>query len=319
MSAHQGETAVERYRRLRAERLAGPPRWVEPVPSLAEDTLWRGLTREGELRVLVARTTRAASETARRLGCSDGAARVAAELVTAGLLVRSTLNPEAQLQISIANPGSAGRLLADVWAGEAGVRASIARPGSTAERDGPLLAEGVVNVVRTRGRREPYRSSTTFLASGIGDTMMEYLLHSEQILSFLRLEVAVADGDVSESLGFLVQAMPEGSRADLERLVRNLEGLPPLLGAMSPDDPDGRAWAAELLAGFRWDQCARERVAYACRCSRERVLAMLASLPQKDVLDLVSAGEPAETTCEFCRAVYRVAPSELAGLLSPPH
>jgi redox-regulated HSP33 family molecular chaperone len=273
VAGNDGESAVERYRRLRSERLAGPARFVEPAAPLLEDTLWRGLTRQGEARILVARTTRATAETAARLGCSDEGARLVAELLTAGLLVRSTLNPEAQLQISISNAGSAGRLLADFWPGDSGMRASIAHPQSISARDGALVGEGVMTVVRSRGIREPYRSATTLLPSGVGDTMMEYLLHSEQILSFLRVEVAVAGGAVAESVGFLVQAMPEGSRADLERLVRNLEAQPPLLGAMSARDPDARGWSERLLDGFRWDQCACASRAVArasgfCRCSR---------------------------------------------------
>src|SRR5262245_35984261 len=55
VDASKPESATERYLRLRAERLAGPPRFLEPATPLAEDGLWRGLTREGEMRVLVAR------------------------------------------------------------------------------------------------------------------------------------------------------------------------------------------------------------------------------------------------------------------------
>lgn len=318
MSQDTPESSVERYRRLRAERLAGPPAFLDPAPPLGEDMLWRGLTRAGEMRILVARTTGATRAATERLGCSDDVARLVGELMTSALLVRSTLHPAYQLQISIDNQGSAGRLLADVFAGEEGMRATVARPSALAERDGPLLAGGIVHVSRSRGQREPYRSST-LVESGIGSTMMEYLLGSEQILSHLHLEVAVSAGVVTEAVGFLVQAMPEGSRADLERLVPNLEDLPRLGGAMSQADPDGRGFAERVLAGFRWDQCARERVSFACRCSRQRVLALLSCLPPDELADLVSSGEPAETTCEFCRQVYRVAVPDLMGLLTPGH
>ncbi len=319
MADDGSESAIERYKRLRAERLAGPTTWVDPAPPLAQDGLWRGLTREGEMRLLVARASVTARAITARLACSDDTARIAGELATAALLVRSTLNPEAQVQVSILNTGSAGRLLADVWAGEAGLRVSIARPEARASKDGPLLGGGLMQVSRSRAGREPYVSSTNFLESGIETSMMEYLLHSEQILSLLRVEVAVQDGVATDAVGFLVQAMPEGSRADLERLVRNLEALDPLRDAMTESDPDARAWAGRLLDGFRWDQVAREQVSFACRCSRERVLALLAGLPREDIEDMVRRGEPAETTCEFCRAVYRVATPDLTGLLSPGH
>ncbi|MEY4951136.1 MAG: hypothetical protein RL698_3347 [Pseudomonadota bacterium] len=319
MAEEGKESAVGRYRRLRVERLGGPTTWLEPAPPLGEDGLWRALTREGEMRLLVARTGAASRAITARLGCSDDAARLAGELVTSALLVRSTLNPEAQLQISIQNPGSAGRLLADVWAGEGGVRASIARPDARAAQDGPLVEAGFMQIARSRPGRDSYVSSTLFLANGVEASVMEYLLHSEQILSFLRVEVAVRDGVATDAAGFLVQAMPEGGRSDLERLVRNLDGLPSLLSAMTADDPDARRWAGRVLDGFHWDQCARERVSFACRCSRERVLALMAGLPREDVAEMVARDEPAETTCEFCRAVYRVAAPDLRGLLAPGH
>lgn len=319
MAGDAEESAVERYRRRRAERLAGPTTWLDPAPPLDADGIWRGLTRGGEVRLLVARASATARAAAARLGCTDGTARLVGELLVACPLVRSTLNPEAQLQVSIRNPGSAGRLLADVWAGEAGARASIERPGADPAADGPLTAAGLMQVSRSRPGREPYVSSTVFLESGIETSMMEYLLHSEQILSFLRVEVAVARGAVTSAVGFLVQAMPEGGRADLERLVRNLDLVEPLAGAMTATDPDARGWAERLLEGFRWDQCARERTAFSCRCSRERVLVLLAGLPRGDIEDMVARGEPAETTCEFCHAVYRVGVPDLLGLLSPGH
>ena len=125
-------------------------------------------------------------------------------------------------------------------------------------------------------------------------------------------------GDAVESCaGFLVQVTPEGTRADLERLVENLDTLPPLESAMSVADPDAREWAGRLLTGFRWDQCAREKVAFVCRCSRDRVVAALASLPKADLLELSAGGIPTETVCEFCNETYRIPVSELRGLLEP--
>src|SRR5512143_2374986 len=111
MADDRAESAVERYKRLRAERLA--------------------------------------------------------ELLTASLLVRSTLDPDAQLQVTIENRGSAGRLTADVWRGETGLRASIAHPRATVSEHGSLLGEGILHTTRSRARREPYRSATELDAAGI--------------------------------------------------------------------------------------------------------------------------------------------------------
>lgn len=317
MAEHTNESAVERYKRRRAERLAGPPQYLDPAPPLDEDTLWRGLTRAGEIRVLIARTTGTVAEIARRLGTSPDATRLLGELVTAGLLVRSTLNPFAQLQMLLRNPGSAGRLIVDVWAGEAGLRAGIARPRASAIEDGPLLVDGSLEVVRVARDGSPYRSTLLYSGSGIEAAVTEYLMRSEQIMGVVRLETVLAGPRVASAAGCLVQLMPEGSRADLDRLLANLEGAAPLREGMAGGDPDARSWAGRLLDGFLWDQVARERPSFACRCSRARLIAALSSLPRRDIEEIVSAGEPADSTCEYCNATYRLSVPELELLLGP--
>jgi molecular chaperone Hsp33 len=317
MADEPNESAVERYKRRRAERLAGPPQYVEPAPPPSTDTMWRGLTRDGEIRLLVARTTRTAAEIARRLGASRDAVRVLGELVTAGLLVRSTLNPYAQLQMLLRNPGSAGRLIVDVWSGEGGVRAAIARPGVVEADDGPAIRDGLLEVVRVARDGSPYRSSLEYAAGGIGAAVTEYLMRSEQIVALVNLETAFDGERLVSAVGYLVQLMPEGSRADLDRLLANVDAAGPLELGMTESDPDGRKWAARLLDGFLWDQVARERPRFACRCSRERLLAALATLPRTDLEDLVADGDPVTTTCEYCNASYTLSVPEVQMLLTP--
>src|SRR5690606_10074575 len=99
---------------------------------------------------------------------SRDATRILGELISAGLLVRSTLNPYAQFQMLLRNPGSAGRLVVDVWEGEEGLRAAIAHPGVVEERDGPLIHDGLLEVVRVTRDSAAYRSSLQYAAGGIG-------------------------------------------------------------------------------------------------------------------------------------------------------
>ena len=317
MANEPTESAVERYKRRRAERLSGPPQWMDPAPDLAEDTLWRGLTRAGEIRILVARTRALVAESARRLGTSDDATRILGELLTAGYLARSTLNPSAQLQMLLRNPGSAGRLIADVWAGDTGARAAIANPQATAASDGILLDNGLLEVSRIARDGSPYRSSLLYEAAGIEAAVTEYLVRSEQIVALLHLEVAVENGVVASSCGYLVQLTPEGTRAQLDELLARIETMPPLASGMTADDPDGRAWTGRLLEGFLWDQVARERPHFACRCSRGRLVAALSTLPRADLQELVDSGEPTESICEYCNTTYTLSVPELQVLLAP--
>ena len=89
------ETQAERLRRLYLERRDGPTQFIDAAPSLEVDTLWRGLTRGGEARLLVVRATQTVREAAARLECSADVAQLLGELMVSTLLVRSTvLNPQ---------------------------------------------------------------------------------------------------------------------------------------------------------------------------------------------------------------------------------
>lgn len=310
----QSLSAVERYKRATELRKFGPPMTLDPAPALNVDTMWRGLARDGEMRLLIARCTAAVRDNCSRLACGPEAARLIGETLIASLLLRSTLNPSEQLQFIARNEGPAGRIVADVWA-DGGMRATVER------RDLPVglngLGDGNLEVARTRGGRQVYRSSIP-LQSTVADTVMHYLVTSEQIVSLLRIEQVVEDGKLRFAGGYLVQMMPEGSHEDLATLVTNIESLPPLHQGMTEADSDARSWTTSLLSGFLWDQVGRESVVFRCRCSNDRVLAMLSALPRSDIEELLRDREAVETVCEYCAAKYVISPEQLKSLLADP-
>jgi molecular chaperone Hsp33 len=302
---------TQRYLARRSARAEAPSRFLDPAPALGEDTLWRGLTRNGELRLLVARATRTVREITATLGASAANSEMLAGLVLGGLLLRSTLDPDAQLQVTIRNRGRSGRLYLDVWPSGRGLRASLENPDATEGVGARLWDGGQLEMVRSRGAGPPYRSSRAFTRETLPELFMAHLLESDQIVALLKLDVRMDRGAVASAAGFLVQATPEGSRKDVARLLANLEGIPPLGDAMSEADPDARSWVDRLLDGYRWDQSAREPIAFVCRCSRERLLVILRALPDRDLDEMIASQDPIEIACEFCRKQYCIDPREL--------
>jgi molecular chaperone Hsp33 len=312
------ESAASKYRRRQLERQLGPTQFLDEPPPVTHDTLWRGLARKGEARLLVVRATDAAREAAGRLNASAEVAKLIGELVVSSLLVRSTLNPDARMQVYIRHDGPTGKMVVDTWEG-GGVRVYVKSPEATSELDGALFGPGLMEVSRTHAATgKSWKSTVQLQGDRVEDFMMHFLLESEQVLSLLRVEVTLAHGQVQSALGYLVQLMPEGTREDLQRMTANLEAMSPLTDAMSHDDPDARAWAESLMAGFLWDQCAREMVEYECRCSDQRILHMLSTLPRTDLEELAADPNDIEITCDFCRTRYSVKPSVVATLLEPP-
>src|SRR5690606_38921118 len=179
---------------------------------------------------------------------------------------RSTLDPDAQLQVTIRSRGPAGRLYLDVWSSGQGLRASVERPEAHAPEGAPLLEGGELDVVRSRRGAAPYRSTRIFGAESLTELFEGHLLQSDQIVALLRVEVGFTGDALAHASGFLVQVTPEGTREDLARLVANLDAISPLSQGMTAEDPDARRWADRLLAGYRWDQAAREPISFVCRC-----------------------------------------------------
>lgn len=300
-----------------AQRMAAPTEFVDPAPPVQVDTLWRGLLRGGQARILVVRATAAVQEAARKVQASADVTQLLGELVVNTLLVRSTLSPDERLQIHIEHQGPAGKIAVDAWQA-GGVRAYVAKPQAERREFGFLIGAGTLHVSRSVGGRN-YASTVTLDGDGIDDFVMNYLLESEQILSLVRSEVTVDhEGQVAHALGYLVQLMPEGNRDDIAKVLDNLKSIGPLGDGMSADDPDGRLWANAVFAGFKWDQVARESVAFLCRCSRDRMLSMLSSLPARDIAELAVGTTPLELVCDYCLRKFEVKPAELRALLAEP-
>lgn len=310
--------AARRLRERELHRLALPTAFVEPAPPLHQDTLWRGLLRQGQARILVVRATQAVTQAAQRLQCSPDVTQLLGELITGTLLLRSTLNPEDRLQVYVAHQGPVGSISVDAWQA-GGVRAYIAHPQEERRGFGFLVGAGTLHVARSNPSGRNYSSQVTLDGNSVDEFLMAYLLQSEQILSLLRTDVVVdADGAVAHALGYLVQLMPEGTKDDIACIVKSLETCAPICDGMSEADPDGRTWAAQLLDGFAWDQVAREPVAFLCRCSRDRMISMLSSLPANDIAHLANGAEPLELVCDYCNERYAVRPAELRPLLAKP-
>ena len=307
-------SAVERYKRAAHRRKFGPPLTLDPAPELREDTMWRGLARDGQMRFLVVRCTNALRENCAKLKAGDEAARLIGETLISSLLLRSTLSPGERLQFIAHNNGPSGRIIGDIWSDD-GMRATVQNIEIPHGMSG--LGEGHLEISRTRAGKPPYRSSIPLQAT-IADSVMHYLLNSEQIVSLLRVELKREAGEIIFAGGYLVQMMPEGKHEDLKRMVANIDQLPRLQVGMMPADADGRAWAGQLMDGYLWDQVAREKVLFACRCSHERVLTMLSTLPRSDLEEIIGDGEPVETTCEYCHTEYRISPEQLKALLAEP-
>ncbi len=75
--------------------------------------------------------------------------------------------------------------------------------------------------------------------------------------------------------------------------------------------PSAEALTMGLL-GNTLQRVGDERLlAFACTCSKERFVEMLALLSSVDLDEMIAEGKDAEITCNYCNTHYQVAPAEL--------
>lgn len=77
----------------------------------------------------------------------------------------------------------------------------------------------------------------------------------------------------------------------------------------------------QLMHRLFWEETLRvfepQAPRFACRCSRERVAAMLRGLGSDEVLGLIAERGEAEVGCDFCGAMYRFDAVDAGGLFTP--
>ena len=82
------------------------------------------------------------------------------------------------------------------------------------------------------------------------------------------------------------------------------------------DDGEAADLLGEVLHGMEFTQTGESDVAFGCTCSKERVMAGLATIDRAEIADMVREGKPLDISCDYCNTRYDVRPAELLALLS---
>jgi molecular chaperone Hsp33 len=294
------------------------------------DTIVRCVLRDPPLRVVAVTSTGVVREAARRHRAAGGAQVALGRGATCGLLLATLTKGGEQVTMQVLGSGPLGGLLVD--ATDAGhVRVSIKNPevlvpGPRGQRlsvaDG-IGRRGVVSVARDLGMRFQNTGQSLIVSGEIDEDVEHYLTTSEQIDSALGCEVLLGDGEVAVSAGVLVQCMPGEQSAHIVADVRERLRAGGLAALLAPDAapeaaidpvPLARALLGEL--GPRLEVLDTRPVRFHCPCTRERVQNSLMLLDVTELESMVSDGQGAEVTCNFCREVYQLTAEELEALLA---
>ena len=209
--------------------------------------------------------------------------------------------------------------------------ARLARAQAAAEASGMglhgsvprLLGAGYLALTVDQGEHtERYQGIVELIGATLVECVHHYFRQSEQVEAGLKVAVARvpgADGVARWRAGSLmIERLPPEDRLRREEedegwrtamiLMSSSTSKELVDPALSPETLLFRLFHEEGVRAY-----AKRPLAAQCRCSRERVEAMLRALDPADIADMTVDGKVL-VTCEFCSAVYPFAEDEAAAL-----
>jgi molecular chaperone Hsp33 len=279
------------------------------------DLALRAMTDDGSFRVVSVDATQCARGIIAAQRAAGPEAKLLAELTVGAILFRETMAPDLRAQCVLHGADDSGRIAIDAQP-EGRTRGLIARAkGASAV----VLGDGAqLEMVRTLPQQRGFRGVVEVPpGASTAQALMEYMQSSEQIVTMIAI-AARFDGEgatLSRALGYLVQLTPETRPEPLRIMTERLPSFESIDERARDLEETPHTLAAKLLEGLDFEVTSEERVAFACNCSAERVLASVSSLPRADIEELLSAGSSVSLTCDYCNQSYEVSLAQLRALL----
>lgn len=284
-----------------------------------------------------------------RHGYPDPVARVLGEAAALTVLLGSSLKFEGRFQLQTKSDGPIEMLVVDFDAPDrlrayARFDAERLAASSANPRSGELLGQGILAMTIDQGSdRSRYQGVVALEGQGFEEAAHQYFRQSEQIPTRVRLAVAEQFSDGRRSWragGVILQFLPSSPERARQA------DLPP---GDAPEDHlshepgEDDAWVeAKALVDTVEDHelvdpaVSSERLLYRlfhergvrvfepqpvreeCRCSQERIMAMMRNFSATDRRDMVGDNGRIGVTCEFCSRVYDLDPAEVEAEIAVP-
>lgn len=184
----------------------------------------------------------------------------------------------------------------------------------------PALIPQSVQVVKLneQGKRV-HESIIEAPAVSMGQNLATYLLQSEQIRSAVGIEAAFNREDPSKldyAAGFYIEAFPDLEDKDINLIEVIVQNLPKFKDMNTPEGFDLDELLDQLRGPYEIDIVKEIDPKAYCPCSRERMVATLATLPLKDLQELEAEGKNLEVVCDFCRTPYKITVADLREIIN---
>jgi molecular chaperone Hsp33 len=255
----------------------------------------------------------------------DDVLHLTGETLTLGVLLSSMLKYEGIFTLQTSGEGPVKMLVADMTT-NGNIRACASFNKDEAEKAAwktnraELLGKGYMAFTVDQGEHaDRYQGIVELKSESLIASVQNYFTQSEQIATGMMMAVGKVDGKW-RACGIMVQQMPEetadynkDSKSDTHE--DDWRRTMILLGSVKDEEllsPD--IGAEDLLFRLFHEEGVRvyetHELNKACRCSGERVQAVLAGMPSEDIDEITVDGK-ITMTCEFCSKDYSFDPQTI--------
>lgn len=280
-------------------------RWVKCISST------------GTIRAVAISATELARLLAKRHELNEVGSKALAESIVAGLILSSYCKSGEKVNLNIQGSGWCTQAIIDANS-EAEVRGYVIPRAPSeihvAKNVGPW-GIGLLSVLRTKHEEaQPYIGTVPLLTGHLAKDLTFYWLQSEQVQTAVGIEVFLENGEIKHAEGFLIQAMPGATDADINFIEEHLKRLheydPTSIQRSSPVN-----LLSYLLENQSFSLLEEKPLTFKCTCSLARVRRSLILIGTEELRSMRDERKEVQITCDFCSTHYKFSPEMIDDLI----
>jgi molecular chaperone Hsp33 len=288
-----------------------PSRWIKIISD------------HGNIRGVAIQATDLIRDMADLHGLRGMGARGLGEAVLGALLIGSYCKAGERVNLNIQGSGFYKQALVDADP-EGHVRGYVVERSLTRDQIRELEEKntgpwgtGLLSVLRTKGTegKQPYIGTVPILTGHLAKDLTFYWVQSEQIASSVGLVVNLdLEGRVDTAGGFLIQALPGASDAEVRAIEGHIQHLESLAHEVARNESPLHL-LSRIFESTSFFVLEEKPVSMRCTCSIERVERALSLVGAAELRAMLNEDRGTHVKCDFCAKEYKISVESLERLI----
>lgn len=244
------------------------------------------------------------------------------EALVAGFILSSYCKAGERMNLNIKGDGGAKQALVDAYPdgtirGYLVPNAGAVHPNRDLTGEGPW-GRGTLSVLRKRDDQagaEPYVGTVPLITGHLAKDLTFYWSQSEQVPSAVGIAVNLdAAGKISSAGGFLVQAMPGATDAEIREIETRVTHIPNLAREIA----EGREpihILSTIFQDMEFMVLEKKVLRAQCTCSEARMRRALTLVGVSELQAMIDEVGEAVVKCDFCETEYRASADDLRKMI----